>query len=66
MAKRTEDIIGEILGAAIMASAVPSNDKEDFNKTAAKELRKTYDAFIEVGFTERQAMQLLVAIIAGK
>lgn len=70
MQKNENDILGALLGAAIMGGLADQAKKpepepkpnEDMER--AKMLRSQYEAFIEVGFTEEQATQFVAAILA--
>lgn len=72
MKKQNNDIIDAILGAAIlsgMAEQAKQNEPAPENvpseeTTRALELRKQYEAFIEVGFTEQQATAFIIAILS--
>lgn len=72
MKKQNDDIINAILGAAIlggMAEQAKQNEPAPENVpseevTHALELRKQYEAFIEVGFTEEQATAFIIAILS--
>lgn len=71
MNKHENDILGAILGAAIMnglaeeAKAKPETDTPPKTRMQekAEELRGLYNSFIEVGFTEEQATRFIVAIL---
>lgn len=42
---------------------LPKTEYEEGNKVLAKTFRNLYDAFLNEGFTEKQAMSLLKALI---
>lgn len=63
-----EDVLSAILGAAILGGLAdqvkeaPTEKKGEALKRA-EDLRRVYDAFIEVGFTEDQATAFVCAIL---
>ena len=63
-----DDVLGAILGAAILGAAAEQAEateqsKPDENLERAQALRKQYEAFIEVGFTEDQATAFIAALL---
>lgn len=73
MKKQNDDIINAILGAAILGglaeqakqsepAPAPQNEVNE-QLDRALELRKQYDAFLQVGFTEEQATAFIAALL---
>lgn len=71
--QKNEDILKAIIGAAILGGMAEQKSDGAENKNwpqmtaeskAANTVRKLYDAFIDEGFTEKQATRFVTAIIA--
>ena len=62
------DILGAILGAAILGELTKENETPELEVSAevacAQKARKLYDAFVEEGFTDEQATTFVAAIMS--
>lgn len=49
----------------VMANLDPQADREEVRKQSVEELKKVYDSFVAAGFTDEQAMELLLTIVSA-